>query len=84
MTNFENILIIRNEIANQIQKLVQSVNLSEQDEIFILESILNDTRMRCMTREAYIKAAKEAKEEQEIMKKVEELETQPEITEEVE
>ena len=68
MEMFNNILIARNEVANKIVDIIQTLGLTEKETIFILESILNDTRMKCMTREAYTKASEEAKKEEEMKK----------------
>lgn len=59
MDTFNAMLIARNEIANRLETLISSLKLSEKDAIFILDSILNDTRLKCMTREAYSIAFKE-------------------------
>lgn len=68
MTTFDNILIARNDIANKIEGTIQALGLTEKETIFILESILNDTRMKYMTRESYAKASEEAKKEEEMKK----------------
>ena len=68
---FNKMLIARNDIANQIEGTIQTLELTEKETIFILESILNDTRMKCMTREAYTKAFEEAKKEEEAKKQTE-------------
>ena len=71
MTTFDNLLIARNDIANKIESTIQVLGLTEKETIFILESVLNDTRMKCMTREAYIKASEEAKKEEEEKRRTE-------------
>ena len=68
MDVFNSILLARNEIANRSEAVIQTLGLTEKETIFILESILNDIRMKCMTREAYIKASEETKKEEEMKK----------------
>lgn len=71
MDIFSKILMARNDIANKAEATIQTLGLTEKEAIFILESILNDTRMKCMTREAYTKALEEAKKEEEAKKQTE-------------
>lgn len=61
---FNLILLARNDFANKLETLSQSLGLGEQEQILILESILNDTRMKCMTREAYKRVTEDAKKNQ--------------------
>ena len=69
MDIFSKILMARNDIANKAEATIQTLGLTEKEAIFILESILNDTRMKCMTREAYKKASEEIKKKEEEEKK---------------
>lgn len=81
MDIFSKILMARNDIANKAEATIQTLGLTEKEAIFILESILNDTRMKCMTREAYKKASEEIKKEEEKEKQTENNQEEVEETE---
>lgn len=55
LTNTEKMLLAKNEIENIISNLEKSLGLDDFEMLFVLESVCNTTRHKCLTREVYQK-----------------------------
>ncbi|MCR5591347.1 MAG: hypothetical protein K6F73_07400 [Lachnospiraceae bacterium] len=61
MSNIDKLLLARNELENDIDKLQSSLTLSESDMMIVLEMILSTSRYKSIVRNIYnnIKPAKQ-------------------------
>lgn len=57
LVNTEKMMIAKNEIENVISNLGKTLSIDDFEMLFVLESVCNTVRHKCLTRQAYQKVS---------------------------